>query len=193
MADYTVISSASRAIINLLEKRMVPQVLRNSESIALCSPDEKGNMQLYVYLYHIGECREILPDYSNYRLGTDLRMENSRYLYLYYMFTASSSSEVRFRAFEEQSILGKVIQILGDHHSLDIPDFSGEDLPPDRGIPVTMMNLTQEEIGRIWSGLQTKQHLALYYRVGPVEMESEAITEIVRVRDAEFGVERGKR
>ncbi len=57
MADFTVISSVSRAILNLLETRMVPEVLRNAEGIALSSPDEKGNMQRYVHRYHIAEGR----------------------------------------------------------------------------------------------------------------------------------------
>lgn len=188
MADYTVISSVSRSILELLERKMVPQVLPNAESIALSSPEEKGNMQLYVYLYNIAECREIAQDYQRYSLGPDLQMQDSRFLYLYYLFTASSSSEIRFRALEEQNILGKVIQIFNDHHSLEIPDFSGRNRPPERGIPISMVSLTQEEISKIWSGLQLKHQLALYYRVGPVELESEALTEIVRVTHAEFGI-----
>lgn len=183
MADFTVISSVSRAILNLLESRMVPEVLHNAESIALSSPDEKGNMQLYAYLYHIAECREMARDYQSYQLGPDLEMQDSRFLYLYYLFTAVSSSEIRFRALEEQNILGKVIQVLGSNHTLDIPDFSGKDLPPEHGVQVTMMNLSQEEISKIWSALQQKQRLAVYYRVGPIEMESEEIREIPRVID----------
>lgn len=189
MSDYTVISSVSRSILNLLERRMVPQILRNKESIALISPEEKGNMQLYVYLYNIAECREIAQDYQRYGLGTDLRMQDSRFLYLYYLFTASSSGEIRFRALEEQNILGKVIQIFNEHHSLDIPDYSGLNRIPESGIPISMINLTQEEISKIWSGLQLKHHLALFYRVGPVELESEALTKIDRVTNAEFNIE----
>lgn len=188
MADYTVISSVSRSIMELMVKKMVPQVLPNAESIALCSPEEKGNMQLYVYLYNIVECRELSQGYQTYRLGPNLRMQDSRFLYLYYLFTASSSSEIRFKALEEQNILGKVIQIFGEYHSLEIPDFSGQNRSPERGIPISMINLTQEEVSKIWSGLQLKHKLALYYRVGPVELESEEFTEIVRVTDAEFDI-----
>ena len=186
MADYTIISSVSRSVLELLEKQMVPQVLRHSESIALSSPEEKGNMQLYVYLYHIAECREIAQDYQRYGLGPDLQMQDSRFLYLYYLFTASAASEIRFRALEEQNILGKVIQIFNDNHSLLVPDFSGQNRPPEQ-IPVSMINLTQEEISKIWSGLQLKHRLAVYYRVGPVELESEQLTEVNRVVDAQIG------
>ncbi|MBQ3566746.1 MAG: DUF4255 domain-containing protein [Oscillospiraceae bacterium] len=189
MADYTVISSVSRSILELLSSRMVPEVLRSADSIALSSPDEKGDMQLYVYLYHISECREIKQDYQRYGLGPDLRMQDSRFLYLYYQFTAMASSEIRFRALEEQNILGKVIQTFNDNHSIEIQDFSGQNRPPEQGIPVSMIPLTQEEISKIWSGLQQKHKLALYYRVGPVELESELLAETKRVTEAVFEME----
>lgn len=191
MADYTVISSVSRSIIELLKSKMVPQVLRNEEAIALSSPDEKGNMQLYVYLYNISECREIAQDHQRYVLGPDLRMQDSKFLYLYYLFTASSSSDIKFQALEEQNILGKVIQIFSDHHSLDIPDFSGFNRVPESGIPIAMISLSQEEISKIWSGLHLKHKLAVFYRVGPVELGSEAITKISRVTNAEFDIAEG--
>lgn len=188
MADYTVISSVSRALLHILEKNMIPEVLQNQESIALCSPEEKGNMQLYVHLYHISECRTMAQNYQGYQLGADLQMRDSRFLYLYYLFTAVSSSEIRFRAIEEQNILGKVIQIMNDHHTLDIPDFSGKNQPPEPGIPVSMLNLSQEDMSRIWSSLQMKQRLALYYQIGPVELESEVVDEIRRVTDTEISI-----
>ena len=188
MADYTIISSVSRSILKLLEEKMVPQVLRNAESIALSSPEEKGNMQLYVYLYNIAECRELAQDNQRYGLGSYMQGQDSRFLYLHYLFTASSSSEIQYRALEEQNILGKVVQIFNDYHSLVVPDFSGQSRPPERGIPISMINLTQNEISKIWSGLQLKHRLALFYRVGPVELESEHLTPIARVVDADFTV-----
>ena len=181
MADYTVISSVSRSLLSLLESRMVPDVLQSAESIALGSPDAKGSMQLYVCLYHIAECREMTRDYQSYQLGPDLEMQDSSFLYLYYLFAAVSASEIRFKALEEQNILGKVIQVLGTNHTLSVQDYSGKDLPPEHGVQVTMMNLSQEEISKIWSALGQKQCLSVYYRVGPVEMESEVIREIPRV------------
>ena len=181
MADFTVISSVSRAVLELLRSSMVPEVLQNAESIALGSPDEKGSMQLYVHLYRIEECREMVQDYQSYQLGPDLEAQESRFLYLYYLFTAVSTSEIRFKALEEQNILGKVIQVLSSNHTLTVMDYSGKDLPPEYGVQVMMLNLSQEEISKIWSAMGQKQCLSLYYRVGPVEIESDDVRRITRV------------
>lgn len=181
MSDFTIISSVSRAILNLLRANMVPEILQNAESIALGSPDEKGSMQLYVHLYHIEECREIAHDYQSYQIGSAMQAQESSYIYLYYLFTAVSTSEIRFKAMEEQNILGKVIQILNMNHTLTVSDYSGKDLPPEYGVQVMMLNLSQEEISKIWSSMGQKHCLSLYYRVGPVEIESDNVQRIRRV------------
>jgi hypothetical protein len=174
---------------------MVPEVLQNAESIALGSPDEKGSMQLYVHLYRIEECREMVRDYQSYQIGANLEAQESRFLYLYYLFTAVSTSEIRFKALEEQNILGKVIQVLGTNHTLAVSDYSGKDLPPQYGVQVMMLNLSQEEISRIWSSLGQKQCLSLYYRVGPVEMEADDVRAIKRVTgmDTQFSGKEDKK
>ncbi len=191
MGDYTIISSAGRAIVDLLKREMIPMVIQSEDEIELCCPEDKGNAKLCVYLYSVTECREIAQD--NRRYGEHLRSGDSKFLYLYYLITAASSSDIRFRAYEEQNILGKVIEIFNDNTSLEITDYSGHDLPDESGIPVAMINLSEEEVGKLHSALQMKQRLSLFYRVGPVEIESGRFSAVRRVSAGSVRYKEGKR
>lgn len=191
MGDYTIISSAGRAIVDLLKSAMIPTVIQSEDEIGLCCPEDKGNVRLCVYLYSVTECREITQD--NRRYGEHLSTGDSKFLYLYYLMTASSSSDIRFRAYEEQNILGKVIEIFNDNTSLDIKDYSGHDLPNESDIPISMINLSEEDVGKLYGALQMKQRLSLFYRVGPVEIESGSFAAVRRVSSAGVDFEEGGR
>ena len=55
MADYTAMTEADMALVELLRDNLTPEPLGNRELINLCSPHESENNQLTLYLYHIEE------------------------------------------------------------------------------------------------------------------------------------------
>ena len=100
MGRYTVISEVSQKIVDLLFDGMVPDLIADKNSIGLCGPDEKGDFSVGIYLYDIEENHDLR------RSG----MVNYSYtgqkfppliLSLYYMITAYSSSDIKFRAVQE--------------------------------------------------------------------------------------------
>ena len=62
MADYTALTEAGTALVELLRENLTPEPLSNRELINLCSPHESENNQLTLYLYHIEEKRESAED-----------------------------------------------------------------------------------------------------------------------------------
>ena len=53
MADYTIIADVGNALAGLLRAGMVPEMLLNEDSIGVCSPEDKGDFLLGLFLYDI--------------------------------------------------------------------------------------------------------------------------------------------
>lgn len=187
MANYTIISDVGNAIVSLLQEHMIPDVILNPESIGLCSPEERGNVILGVYLYDIRESEE-------YRNSTMVTMDATRqkypssYLTLNYMITAYSNGDIKYRAIEEQKILGKVLQILADYHTLDPVTLKPMERNGGAGLEIELQPLSHEDKQKIWSVPNKAYRLSLFFKVGPVELESEKIREVQRVVDIDFVV-----
>jgi hypothetical protein len=187
MANYTVISDIGNALVKLLQDNIVPDVILNSESIGLCSPDDKGDIQLGLYLYDIKECDE-------YRNSTMINIDAgnqrypSEYLTLYYMITAYSNGDIKYRSLEEHKVLGRVIQVLYDNSIID-----AQTMEPvqrmDTGIRIEMMQLNFEDKVKIWNVPDKSYKTSLFYKVSPVELESSRIKSVQRVVDMDFTIE----
>ena len=104
------------------------------------------------------------------------------------MITAYSKADVKNRSLEDQRILGRVIQTLADNAALSadtlspIPRASGNDLR------IQMLSLETEAQQRIWNVPNQAYRTSLFYRVGPVELESGKIRRVQRVVDLELTV-----
>ena len=169
MGRYTVISEVSQKIVDLLSDGMVPDLIADKNSIGLCGPDEKGDFSVGIYLYDIEENHDLR------RSG----MVNYSYtgqkfppliLSLYYMITAYSSSDIKFRAVQEQRILGRVMQILADHSMISGESFGNDTTEAD--IRIELLDLTTEEKMKLWNDTTKPYKTSLCYRVTPVELES---------------------
>lgn len=187
MANYTVIADTGSALVSILRENMVPEVILNPESIGLCTPEEKGDLLLGLYLYDIRESEE-------YRRSGMVSAEISRqrypstYLSLYYMLSAYSNGDVKFRAAEEHKILGRALQVLSDHRLLDPETLSPTDQRNGQAIQIEIEPMTLEDKMKIWTVPNKAYPLSLFFKVGPVELESDRTRTMQRVVDIDFQV-----
>ena len=113
MAKFTGIAEVSRKIVELLQQQLVPELIPDGNKICLCSPDERKDTVLGIFLYDVRECEEIRRS-GMINIGADRQAYPPIYISLYYMITAYVSSDLKFRMLQEQQILGKVVQCLRD-------------------------------------------------------------------------------
>jgi hypothetical protein len=187
MANYTVVSEVGNALVQLLKNNMVPEDVLNPESIGLCSPEDKGDILLGLYLYDVKECAEVR---RSTMINVDAKHQKypSTYLSLYYMITAYSNGDIKFRSAEEQKLLGRVVQILADNSMLDPKSYEPVLKDNDFALHIEMLSLELEEKMKVWAVPNKAYKLSLFYRVAPVELESAKTKEIQRVVDVDITV-----
>lgn len=185
MADYMIMAEVGNALVRLLRKELVPELIKSDAGIGLASPADKGDISLCVHLYDVNESKK-------YRVsgmiteGVDSQKFPPIHLTLSYMITAFSASDVKFRSEEEQRILGRVSQVLLDYPIFD-PDTmefgtgGGEDK-----IWIEMVQTDIEERSKVWNFPNLAPKLSLFYSIGPVAVESSKTKKIRRVQEIEF-------
>ncbi len=181
MADYTIITDIGNALVRLLRDTMVPDVIQNADAIGLCSPSDKGDYMLGLYLYDIRESEEVY-DTGMRPAGQDRQRYPSVYLNLYYMLTAYSMSDIKFRAAEEQRMIGRAIQVMADHPVLDAGLFENVTSAGRYPIRIDPQRLDSEERMRLWNIPNVPYKLSMYYKVSPVEIESSRVRQVQRVQ-----------
>lgn len=182
MAGYTIISDVGNAIVKLLRDNMVPEVIPNADGIGLCSPSDKGDFVLGLYLYDVKESEEVFANGMR-MLGQNQQKYPSKYLNLFYMLTAYSISDVKFRSSEEQRILGRAIQVLMDYSILDTKLIGNSNEADHYPIKIEMLRLENEEKMKLWNMPNVPYKLSLYYKVSPIEIESTRIRTVHRVTE----------
>lgn len=183
MGSYTVISETGNALVRLLRRELVPEIIQNADSVGLASPADRGDLVLCIHLYDIRESEEIRVN-GMLSDGVGRQKYPPVYLTLSYMITAFSASDVKFRAEEEQRIMGRVVQVLRDNSVLDPENMefvSGRD-----GIRIEMLKLETEEKLKLWNFPNQAAKMALYYKLGPLPLESSKTRDISRVTSIEF-------
>lgn len=188
MADYTIISDIGSALVKLLRSEMVPEVIQNADAIGLCSPADKGDLVLGLYLYDVRESEEVFETGMR-TLGTGEQRYPSKFINLFYMVTAYSVSDIKFRASEEQRILGRAMQVLMDHAVLDDLLFGTDQARGRYPVRIDQLRLDNDEKMKLWNMPDVPYKLSLYYKVAPVEMESGRTRKIHRVRQIELDIQ----
>ncbi|MBR0120084.1 MAG: DUF4255 domain-containing protein [Eubacterium sp.] len=176
---FSMITEVGEQLVEVLRDALVPDVIAHTGSIGLCSPDDHGDYTLGIYLYDINPDDDV-PSSGMVNTGLDTQSFPSTFLTLDYMITAYSSSDLKFRAGEEQKILGRVVQALGDKRILP---FAVLGIGSSANAKIEMLKLEREEKMRMWTFPETPYKLSLFYRVHPVEITSTRVNSIVRVRD----------
>lgn len=187
MADHNVMAEVGEAIIKLLRAGLVPDVIPNTEGIGACHPSDKGDITLGLYLYDIRR-DEGVADSNRVAVGSDQLRGPSIFLDLYYMITAYSASDIKFRALEEAKILGRTMQVLEGNPVLR-GSIYGKPFSEMKYEPrIEQLILDTEEKNRIWNTPNQPYKLSLFYKVYPVELVSEKITQITRVRETDITI-----
>lgn len=183
--DYTIISSVDRGVLSLLKKHMVPDIISGSEQVGLCAPGENGDMLLGLYLYDIRENEEM-------RTGGMLPYDDEHlqnppiYLSLYYMVTAYSDMDIRYREEENHRILTRAMQVFYDYPVLDSATLhpTGQIEPYD--LHIEFLSLKPEEKSAVWQNARQPVRLSLYYRVTPVQLDSTIHRQVSRVKEIQL-------
>lgn len=180
MGKYTVIAEVGTRLKDILAQGLVPELIQDENGVGLCSPAEKGDFVLGIHLYDIRENSDVRMQGMIER-GVKEQKFPSVFLSLYYMITAYSASDVKFRSIQEQRILGKSMQLLSDHMVIPVKEvgagLGGMDLRID------LLDMTIEEKMKIWNDNSRPYRTSLFYRVAPVELESMKTKRITRVTE----------
>lgn len=187
MGNYTVIADVGQTLVKLLQEQVSPEPVPSRDQIGLCSPSDRGNLVLGLYLYGIRENREIRANEMRSE-GLSSQRYPSLYLTLSYMITAYSKADVKFRSMENQRILGKVIETMHDHAVLGTDLLSPENRGSGLELHIEMIHPNMEEQRRVWNGSEQSLPLSVYYEVSPVELESTRTRRIQRVVDFGTGI-----
>ena len=191
MAGYGIISDVSEAIIRILRDGMVPDIIPGSEGIGMCHPSDKGDIQLGICLYDVKRNPDIIAT-DRIPVGVSKLRNPPLYVDLYYMITAYSMSDIKFRTLEEAKILGRTMQLLQSHAVLK-GDILGKSAAELTQVPrIEFLDLETEEKTRIWSIPDVPYKLSLFYKVYPIEIDSLTVSEISRVSTVDITLEEKK-
>ena len=185
MGKYTMISDVGNSVIKLLRENLCPQPVLNPDSIGLCTPNDNGNTVLGLYLYDIRESDEVR---ATEMVNMDMRRQKypPMYLSLYYMLTAYSNTDIKFRASDDHRILGKAMQVLNDNELLRHSAVSPERDNNGMDMHIQLLNISAEEKLKLWNFPSTPYRLSLFYKISPVEIESSRMRTVQRVVDIDM-------
>ena len=187
MGKYTIIADVGTALVKLLRDNLCPEVILTPDDIGLCSPADKGDMVLGLHLYDVRESQEMRAT-DMVDLGPGRQRFPGTYLTLSYMITAYSKADVKHRSTEDQRILGKVIQTLEDNAALSADTLVPVARATGMDLRIKMLALELEAQQRIWNVPNQAYRTSLFYRVGPVALESSRTRQVQRVVDLDLTI-----
>lgn len=188
MGNYTIISDVGNLLVAFLRENMVPDMIVNAEAIGLCSPAEKENISLGIYLYDIRENSDMRIN-GRQPLGILKQKFPPVYLDLFYMITAYSMSDSKFKASEEQRMLGRVIQLFRDYPTINLESMSFELPRGDMSAKIEMISVEPEDKMKLWNNSESSYRLSMCYKVSPIPVDSERSFSIRRVTQMDVSVE----
>lgn len=193
MAKYSVIADVSRTIVDLLRAELVPEPVAQAEQIGACDPHERGSCVVGVHIYDIseaGETRRLTPV-----VQPDGSQRNPPIpLYLSLMVSVASKAEKETRTLDEQLIMGRVMQVLEDNRRLPVKYMPSALYAAGETVTVSAVPMELEEKTKIWTMFTESYKLSVFYKVGPVFLESAVVTRpAARVREVQLGAEQKER
>ena len=185
MADYTVINDVGNSLIKLLQNNMLPEPITKLEMIGLCGPNDPGDFQLTLHLYHIEENGE-------FRQNSMISEQVDKFRYppmslkMFYLLTAHSKTGIGSKSSDESMILGRAMQVFHDHPVIPAEQLEGGLRDHGESIQVVFNKLSYEELQRIWAFPNTAYKISLGYIVQPVLLNSTKTRKVKRVTEADF-------
>jgi hypothetical protein len=192
VSDYTVLAEVGEALVQVLwsEIQNDPQVnllIDNETRISLQSPydlRDDDSVRLSIFLYRIVEDAHLK---NQWPLEGSLtrRRKPPLTLDLFYLVTPLVGSPR-----EQQIVLGKVMQVLYDHASLEETDLGGSLATSGAAVRVILNPVSLEETTRVWQALEMSYRLSVCYtvRVALVDSTREEQMQRVLSRTADLAV-----
>lgn len=186
MGRYTMIADVGEKMVSILQRELVPAVLPNPNEVGLCSPEDHGDISLGLFLYDVKESEEVRQQGAAV-IKKEKLMKPPIYLNLYYMITAYSGGDIRYKLTQEQRILGKVMQTFYDYPMIPLEEVD-KDAVNGMDLRIQMQKISIDEKSRIWNFPNVGNKLSLFYKVSPVAIESELTSDMTRVTDLDITV-----
>lgn len=184
MGKYTIIADISNKLLDILSENIVPDLVSDRNMLGFCSPEEKGDYIVGIYLYDISRDNEMAKA-GMINFGMHEQKYPPSVISLQYMITAYSKSDLKFKFIDEQKILGKIIQSLDNENLLSGEEFGNNSY--NANIRIEMLHLSIDEKIRIWGDTTKAYKPSIFIRVAPIEIESKKVQTITRVK--EFGID----
>ena len=173
MGDFTSISAASHTLQVLLGSYITNETTAPlaGTPIDLRTPRELRvagvRNVVSLWCYRVVRCAEVL-NRPETRIPPDRVRRRPFPMELHYLITPLAPA-----AADEQTLLGRVVQVLHDHSIIrgaDIPASVTAQLPSE--LRVNFEALTLEELTRVWHSLQADYQLSVSYQVQLIEIDS---------------------
>ncbi|MDE7323223.1 MAG: DUF4255 domain-containing protein [Lachnospiraceae bacterium] len=190
MGKYTMIADTGKRLVEMLQQALCPGLIRNTDEIGLRSPEDKGDVSLGVFLYDIRQSEEVFQQSNVVVQEQDLVTRISRppvYLSLYYMITPYTKGDVMYRLYQEEQVLGRIIQLFYDN-----PVFFLEETEGAERLYIQMQKPDMDEKSKIWNFPNMGNRLSLFYKVSPVAIDSGISRKTARVTDVDINVSQHK-
>lgn len=188
MGQYSVIAEVSQSILELLRREMTPHIIKKYEQIALCAPSKQEDVKVGIHLYDVMENSDFVSRSMIQKDGGTLQFPPQS-LTLYYLVTVYSSADKYSKAIDEQRLLGKVMQVLGDHNRLEGDQLIGSLQEQQEGFEIIRENLKYEDKIKLWQFPNIPYQLSMVYKVQPVRLESNRIKQVSRVKQVDIGLD----
>lgn len=188
MADYTAIAEVGETLLRLFRKGMNPEPIPDEKHIGVASPVDNGDFKLTIYLYDIAVSGENLQ-HSMIRRGQRMMQYPPLPVNLYYLITAHSpsgmnSSGMQSPGIEEQRILGKVIQMVHDHRTVQGSWLVGSLQDSQEEFRIGIHPVPMETKIQLFSKESYKCSIAI--EVGPIFLDSTRMEKSSLVKEGDF-------
>ena len=191
MADYTALTEAGTALVELLRENLTPEPLGNRELINLCSPHESENNQLTLYLYHIEEeAQSMTSGYYSVDSETE-RIRPAQYL-LHFLMTPHSKAPAQLKEADCYRIMGAALQALRDNPVIPQRFLSGSIAAENARLHVMVDRMAMEQLIKIWNNTSKDYKLSVVVTVTGVTIDSARTRRVPRVKEAIFGTNEKK-
>lgn len=174
---YTAIYDVSKALLELIRGKIIPDIVAKPEDVGLCSPADHGDFSVGIYLYNM-DLSESLRLSGKQIEGLMLQKHPPVVLDLFYMITPYFKTDIKFLAEQEQLLFGKVIQAINDNNRI----FTDTSEP----IELEAVFPNSEEKQRIWNSEQSYR-TSVFVEAKAVIIESLNTEKVSRVTDITIG------
>lgn len=183
MGLYTAFAEVSASIVSLLRDTVSPEPLTKPEQIGICSPKERGNYTVGVFLYHI-EMEKTMQLQGRIQLDTEQYKEPPLAFSLYYMIFVHLDADMNTKCVDEQRILGKIIQQLYNYRKIPQNYLRGS-LKAEQ-LSLEYINISLEDKNKLYSLLNHSYETACFYKISPVLLDTEMVYRTKPVKEAQF-------